>query len=112
MSIKKISDYTLEECQEYLKLNPNGSERIVVEERIRNIFTQSEENKEKDEILRKIKLEELEKDVEWIDIKRLIEIGSYRGLRHRKGLPVRGQRSKTNARTRKGPKKTIANKKK
>ena len=46
------------------------------------------------------------------EIKRLIEIGSYRGLRHRKGLPVRGQRSKTNARTRKGPKKTIANKKK
>ena len=46
------------------------------------------------------------------DIKRLIEIGSYRGLRHRKGLPVRGQRSKTNARTRKGPKKTLANKKK
>ena len=46
------------------------------------------------------------------DIKRLIEIGSYRGGRHRKGLPVRGQRSKTNARTRKGPKKTIANKKK
>ena len=47
-----------------------------------------------------------------LDIKRLIEIGSYRGLRHRKNLPVRGQRSKTNARTRKGPKKTIANKKK
>ena len=46
------------------------------------------------------------------DIKRLIEIGCYRGLRHRKNLPVRGQRSKTNARTRKGPKKTIANKKK
>ena len=46
------------------------------------------------------------------DIKRLIEIGSYRGLRQRKGLPVRGQRSKTNARTRKGPKKTIAGKKK
>ena len=46
------------------------------------------------------------------DIKRLIEIGSYRGTRHRKGLPVRGQRSKTNARTRKGPRKTIANKKK
>ena len=47
-----------------------------------------------------------------LDIKRLAEIGSYRGLRHRKGLPVRGQRSKTNARTRKGPKRTIANKKK
>ena len=46
------------------------------------------------------------------NIKRLIEIGCYRGVRHRKGLPVRGQRSKTNARTRKGPKKTIANKKK
>lgn len=46
------------------------------------------------------------------DIKRLIEIGCYRGTRHRKGLPVRGQNSKTNARTRKGPKKTIANKKK
>ena len=47
-----------------------------------------------------------------LDIKRLSEIGCYRGIRHRKGLPVRGQRSKTNARTRKGPKKTIANKKK
>lgn len=47
-----------------------------------------------------------------LDIKRLIEIGCYRGTRHRKGLPVRGQRTKTNARTRKGPKKTIANKKK
>ena len=46
------------------------------------------------------------------DVKRLIEIGCYRGVRHRKGLPVRGQRSKTNARTRKGPRKTMANKKK
>ena len=47
-----------------------------------------------------------------MDIKRLTEIGCYRGTRHRKGLPVRGQRSKTNARTRKGPKRTVANKKK
>ena len=47
-----------------------------------------------------------------LDIKRLMEINCYRGIRHRKSLPVRGQRSKTNARTRKGPKKTIANKKK
>ena len=47
-----------------------------------------------------------------MNIKRLSEIGCYRGLRHRRGLPVRGQRTKTNARTRKGPKKTIANKKK
>lgn len=47
-----------------------------------------------------------------LDIKRLQEIGCYRGIRHRRGLPVRGQRTKTNARTRKGPKRTIANKKK
>ena len=47
-----------------------------------------------------------------LNIKRLVEIGCYRGIRHRKGLPVRGQKTKTNARTRKGPKKTIANKKK
>ena len=47
-----------------------------------------------------------------LDIKRLTEIACYRGQRHRRGLPVRGQRSKTNARTRKGPKRTIANKKK
>ena len=47
-----------------------------------------------------------------LNIKRLIEVGCYRGTRHRRGLPVRGQRTKTNARTRKGPKKTIANKKK
>lgn len=47
-----------------------------------------------------------------LNVKRLVEIGCYRGVRHRKGLPVRGQRTKTNARTRKGPKKTIANKKK
>ena len=47
-----------------------------------------------------------------LNIKRLTEIGCYRGVRHRRGLPVHGQRTKTNARTRKGPKKTIANKKK
>ncbi|WDC83154.1 30S ribosomal protein S13 [Caloramator sp. mosi_1] len=47
-----------------------------------------------------------------LNIKRLMEIGCYRGLRHRRGLPVRGQRTKTNARTRKGPRRTIANKKK
>ena len=47
-----------------------------------------------------------------LNIKRLMEIGSYRGLRHRKGLPVHGQRTRTNARTRKGPAKTVANKKK
>ena len=54
---------------------------------------------------------DLRRDVA-LNIKRLIEIGSYRGVRHRRGLPVRGQKTKTNARTRKGPKKTIAKKKK
>ena len=54
---------------------------------------------------------DLQREVQ-LNIKRLIEIGCYRGLRHRKGLPVRGQRTKTNARTRKGPKKTGAGKKK
>ena len=54
---------------------------------------------------------DLRRDVA-MNIKRLTEIGCYRGVRHRKGLPVRGQRSKTNARTRKGPKRTVANKKK
>ncbi len=47
-----------------------------------------------------------------LSVKRLIDLGCYRGLRHRRGLPVRGQRTKTNARTRKGPRKTVANKKK
>jgi small subunit ribosomal protein S13 len=54
---------------------------------------------------------DLRRDVA-LNIKRLVEIGSYRGIRHRRGLPVRGQKTKTNARTRKGPKKTMANKKK
>ena len=60
----------------------------------------------------KIKVEgDLRREIS-MNIKRLQEIGCYRGIRHRKGLPVRGQRTKNNARTRKGPKKTIANKKK
>ena len=54
---------------------------------------------------------DLRRDVA-MNIKRLVDIGSYRGIRHRRGLPVRGQKTKTNARTRKGPKKTMANKKK
>jgi small subunit ribosomal protein S13 len=54
---------------------------------------------------------DLQRDIQQ-DIRRKIEIGSYQGLRHRRGLPVRGQRTHTNARTRKGPKKTVANKKK
>ncbi|NLB19917.1 MAG: 30S ribosomal protein S13 [Clostridium sp.] len=63
-------------------------------------------------IIRNVKVEgDLRREVA-LNIKRLVEIGSYRGIRHRRGLPVRGQKTKTNARTRKGPKKTIANKKK
>ena len=54
---------------------------------------------------------DLRRDIQQ-DIKRKIEIGSYQGIRHRKGLPVNGQRTHTNARTRKGPKRTVANKKK
>ena len=59
-----------------------------------------------------IKVEGEARSVVQLNIKRLMDIGCYRGIRHRKGLPVRGQRTKTNARTRKGPKRTVANKKK
>ncbi|MDR3313105.1 MAG: 30S ribosomal protein S13 [Oscillospiraceae bacterium] len=75
-------------------------------------LTEDDVSKLRDYIDRNVKVEgDIRRDTQF-DIKRLIEIGCYRGVRHRKGLPVRGQRSKTNARTRKGPKKTIANKKK
>ena len=79
--------------------------------RVKDI-TEDEVSKLREYIDRNVKVEgDLRRETAF-DIKRLIEIGCYRGVRHRKGLPVRGQRSKTNARTRKGPKKTIANKKK
>ena len=75
-------------------------------------LTDSDVAKLRDEIEANYKVEgDLRRDVA-LDIKRMIEINCYRGIRHRKGLPVRGQRPKTNARTRKGPAKTIANKKK
>lgn len=62
--------------------------------------------------IEKIKVEgDLRRDVS-LNIKRLMEIGSYRGIRHRRGMPTRGQRTKTNARTRKGPRRTVAGKKK
>ena len=74
-------------------------------------LTEDDVSKLRDEIENFHKVEgDLRRDVA-LDIKRMIEIGCYRGTRHRKGLPVRGQRTKTNARTRKGPAKTIANKK-
>ena len=75
-------------------------------------LTESEVAKLRDEIENNYTVEgDLRRDVA-LNIKNMIEINCYRGIRHRKGLPVRGQRTKTNARTRKGPAKTIANKKK
>ena len=75
-------------------------------------LTEDDIAKLRDEIENNYTVEgELRREVA-MNIKRLVEINCYRGIRHRKGLPVRGQRTKTNARTRKGPAKTIANKKK
>jgi small subunit ribosomal protein S13 len=75
-------------------------------------LTESEVAKLRDEIENNYTVEgDLHREVA-MNIKRMVEINCYRGIRHRKGLPVRGQRTRTNARTRKGPKKTIANKKK
>ena len=75
-------------------------------------LTESEVAKLREEIEKSHRVEgDLRREVA-MDIKRMVEIGCYRGIRHRKGLPGRGQRTKTNARTRKGPAKTIANKKK
>ena len=75
-------------------------------------LTEDEVAKLRDEIEKSYTVEgDLRRDVA-LNIKRMVEINCYRGIRHRKGLPVRGQRTKTNARTRKGPAKSIANKKK
>lgn len=74
--------------------------------RVRNL-TEEEVARLRDTIERNYKVEgDLQREVQ-MNIKRLIDIGSYRGLRHRRGLPVRGQRTRTNARTRKGPRKTV-----
>ncbi len=75
-------------------------------------LSDEDENKLREYIDKNINVEgDLRREIA-LNIKRLVEINCYRGIRHRKGLPVRGQRTKTNARTRKGPVKTIANKKK
>ncbi len=79
--------------------------------RVRDL-TEEEVNKLREAIDKNFKVEgDLRREVS-LNIKRLMEIGAYRGLRHRKGLPVRGQKTKTNARTRKGPKKTVGAKRK
>ena len=86
-----------------LDLNPDTRVRDLTDEEVNRIRTYVDAN---------LKVEgDLRRDVQQ-DIKRKMEIGCYQGLRHRKGLPVRGQRTQTNARTRKGPKKTVAGKKK
>lgn len=79
--------------------------------RVRDL-TEEEVSKLREYIDKSTKVEgDLRREIA-LNIKRLIEIGSYRGIRHRRGLPVRGQKTKTNARTRKGPRRTVANKKK
>lgn len=79
--------------------------------RVREL-TEEEVSKLREIIDKQLKVEgDLRREIA-LNIKRLVEIGSYRGVRHRRGLPVRGQRTKTNARTRKGPRRTVAGKKK
>ena len=84
-------------------VDPNTRVRDLTAEEVRKIATVIEETQTVEGDLRR----EIA-----MNIKRLQEIGCYRGIRHRKGLPVRGQKTKTNARTRKGPRRTVANKKK
>ena len=98
-------------------IGPNKAKEILAatginpDTRVKDL-TEEEANKLRDYIAANLTVEgDLRRETA-LNIKRLVEIGCYRGVRHRKGLPVRGQRTKTNARTRKGPKKTIANKKK
>ena len=85
--------------------------RVNPDTRVKNL-TEEEVNRLREYIDRNLKVEgDLRREVD-MNIKRLIEIGSYRGMRHRRNLPVRGQRTRTNARTRRGPKKTVAGRKK
>jgi small subunit ribosomal protein S13 len=84
---------------------------VNVDTRVKDL-TEAEVNAIRDYVNKNIKVEgDLRREVA-LNIKRLIEIGCYRGIRHRKGLPVRGQKTKTNARTRKGPKRAVGAKKK
>ena len=88
---------------EAANVDPNTRVRDITDEEVKRISAVIDETQTVEgDLRREIAL----------NIKRLQEIGCYRGIRHRKGLPVRGQKTKTNARTRKGPKRTVANKKK
>jgi small subunit ribosomal protein S13 len=86
-----------------LELDPNTKVRDLTEEEVARLRNYIDQNLEVEGDLRRERSQ---------NIKRLMEIGCYRGLRHRRGLPVRGQRTKTNARTRKGPKKTVGRQRK
>ncbi len=94
-------------------IGPNVSQRILAQADIKaevtvDKLTEDEVNRLREIIDREYKVEgELRKEVD-LNVKRLIEIGSYRGIRHRHALPVRGQRTRTNARTRRGSRKTVA----
>lgn len=98
-----IGNQTAKEIIKSTGVNPDTRVKDLTEEDVSKLRDYIDKNLDIEGDLRREKA---------LNIKRLTEIGSYRGIRHRKGLPVRGQRSKTNARTRKGPKKTMANKKK
>lgn len=88
-----------------------ASTEVNPDTRVRDL-TEDELARLREGIDKSVKVEgDLRREIS-LNIKRLTEIGCYRGLRHRRGLPVRGQRTKTNARTRKGPRRTVANKKK
>ena len=98
-----IGRKTANQILESTGINPDTRAKDLTDEEVAKLRDEIEENYTVEGDLRR--------EVS-MDIKRMVEIGCYRGIRHRKGLPVRGQRTKTNARTRKGPAKTISNKKK
>lgn len=98
-----IGRVTATKIVETAKVNPDTRVRDLTDEEVKRLSEVIEANYQVEgDLRREIAL----------NIKRLQEIGCYRGIRHRKGLPVRGQKTKTNARTRKGPRRTVANKKK
>jgi small subunit ribosomal protein S13 len=97
-----IGRSTSEKILQETSISEDKRVKDLTEEELNLIRTEIEKEKIEGDLRREVNL----------NIKRLMEIGSYRGIRHRRGLPLRGQRTKNNSRTRKGPKKTVANKKK
>ena len=97
-------------------VGPTTAKKVLAENNISEDIRVKDLTDEQENAIRKsLDAYKLEGDLRrenQLNVKRLMEIGCYRGIRHRKGLPVRGQRTKTNARTRKGPRRTVANKKK